>query len=174
MIILGIDPGSRITGFGLINSRGNHSAMIEAGPIRLQKIEDIGERLVVLADTLEELITRHKPDAMALEKVFHGVNAKSTLVLGYARGVILLCAARHNLPVAEYAATEVKKAITGFGRAEKTQIKEMVKILLKLEKDPKPHDVTDALAIALCHAHMGPIKARIKEQEAKFWSRVKG
>lgn len=174
MIILGIDPGSRITGYGVINSRGNHSTMIEAGPIRLQKIEAIGERLVLLADTLDGLITQHKPDALALEKVFHGVNVKSTLVLGYVRGVILMCAARHSLPVAEYAATEVKKTVTGFGRADKQQIKEMVKILLKLEKDPKPHDVTDALAIALCHAHLGPTQARIKEQEAKFWSRVRG
>lgn len=174
MIILGIDPGSRITGYGLIHSRGNHSALIEAGPIRLQKIEDIGARLVVIAETLDGLIEKHRPDAISLEKVFHGVNAKSTLVLGYVRGVILMCAARHGVAVAEYAATEVKKAVTGYGRAEKDQVKEMVKILLKLEKDPKPHDVTDALANALCHAHLGPIQAILREQEAKWRARTGG
>ena len=170
MIILGIDPGSRITGYGLIRSEGNRTSVIEAGPIRLAKIESIEDRLVELATQLNQLIRTHQPQAVAIEKVFHGVNAKSTLILGYARGVVLLTAAQHGIPIAEYAATEVKKALTGFGRADKAQIKEMVKILLKLQSDPKPHDVTDALAIALCHAHLGPIQARLAEQTAS-WTR---
>ncbi|CAM2064579.1 crossover junction endodeoxyribonuclease RuvC [Sulfidibacter corallicola] len=160
MITLGIDPGSQITGYGIIQSQGNRNRLIAAGPIRLNKIQALGDKLLALQDQVEALIREHKPNALALEKVFHGVNFNSALKLGYVRGVVILAAAKHQIPLGEYAPTEVKKAVCGNGRAEKQQIQEMVRLLLNLPDVPKPHDVADALAIAICHAHQGPILAR--------------
>lgn len=152
MIVLGVDPGSRVTGVGVISVAGNRLKHIFSGPIRL-KATDLSERLVLLHDQLSQLIIEHRPDAVAVEKVFHAVNVKSTLLLGQVRGVILLTAAKAGVPIREYSATEVKKAVVGFGRAEKAQMQWMVQKLLALPEIPKPHDVADALAIAICDAH---------------------
>ena len=162
MIILGIDPGSNTTGYGVLECRANRFQVIEAGPIRLRRKESIGERLWALSREVEALLLKHKPDSISLEKVFHGVNFNATLHLGYVRGAILLLAAKHAVPLAEYASTEVKKSVTGYGRADKAQVAEMVRILLNLREPPKPHDVSDALALAICHAHLSPTLARYK------------
>lgn len=152
-MILGIDPGSRVTGYGLIQSQGNRLIYVDAGPVRFKGEEPIGARLVRLVEQLERVIAQYKPGAVAIEKVFHAVNVKSTLMLGYMRGAALYVAYKHGIPTFEYAATEVKVAVTGYGRADKSQVQEMVRMLLGLAKAPKPHDVSDALAVAICHAH---------------------
>ena len=163
MIILGIDPGSVTTGYGLIKSSGNRLLHIDGGAIRLKKhSQDMAQRMLFLGETLDRLIQTHRPDAVALERVFHGVNFSSALKLGYVRGVVLFFSAKHHLELAEYNPTEVKKSLTGYGRAEKTQMQEMVRMLLNLPKIPKPHDVADALALAICHAHTAPYLNRIQ------------
>ena len=160
MIILGIDPGSRTTGFAVIHSIGNQLKLAEGGAIRLEKEGEFSARLLCLGQRLDDILLHHRPDSLALEKVFHGLNVASTLKLGYIRGLVLYKAATHQVPVAEYDATVVKKAVTGYGRAEKHQVQEMVRVLLNLKETPKPHDVADAMAIAICHAHTAPSIAR--------------
>jgi len=157
LIILGVDPGSLITGYALLRCEGNRHQVIDAGPIRLKKFGELPDRLVHLADRLEALIEEFKPQALSIEKVFYGVNFQSALTLGHVRGVVLMLAARNQMSVGEYGPTEVKKAVTGYGRAEKSQVQEMVKILLNLKTIPKPNDVADAMALAICHAHMAPM-----------------
>ncbi|MDJ0835077.1 MAG: crossover junction endodeoxyribonuclease RuvC [Acidobacteriota bacterium] len=160
MIILGVDPGSQITGYGILKVEGNRIRLLDAGPVRLKKIGEIPARLHALYEALKERIEAFKPDVLAVEKVFHGPNFNSTIRLGYVRGVILSLAGRYELDVHEYSPGEVKKSVTGYGKAEKSQVQEMVRILLSLQQVPKPHDVADALAIAICHAHHAPMLAR--------------
>jgi crossover junction endodeoxyribonuclease RuvC len=155
LIILGIDPGSRVTGFGVIDCTGNRYCMLDSGAIRLEKQGEIANRLVHLHDQIESILENHQPDVLSIEKVFHGVNFQSALLLGQVRGVIMMQAARRGLQVHEYSATQVKKTVTSYGRAEKGQVQEMVRLLLNLRETPKPNDVADALALAICHAHMG-------------------
>lgn len=165
MIVLGIDPGSVVTGYGILRSRGNSLQLLDAGPIRLKKqSEDMAQRLCFLGQQLETLITTFRPDALAIERVFHSVNFSSALKLGYVRGVVLFLAAKHHLEIGEYSPTEVKKSLTGYGRAEKGQVGEMVRMLLGLPAPPKPHDVTDALALAIYHAHTAPILKRMQQK----------
>lgn len=156
MIICGIDPGSQITGIGFIQSKGSQLKALAFYPLVLKKLE-LPDKLLTLEEKLLEGLAEYKPQALAIEKVFHGVNFKSTLLLGQVRGVLMLAAAKAQVPVYEYAPTEVKKAVVGFGRAEKTQIQAMVKQILGLDEIPKPHDVADALALAICHAHSFPM-----------------
>ena len=163
MIILGIDPGSRVTGFGVIACTGNRYKVLEAGAIRLEKLGEVPVRLVHLHDRIEQIIATHRPDTLSIEKVFHGVNFQSALLLGQVRGVVMMQAARQGLNVFEYSATQVKKTITSYGRAEKDQVQEMVRLLLGLRETPKPNDVADALALAICHAHTAPMTNRIRK-----------
>jgi len=162
VIILGIDPGSRITGYGFLEKEGNRLRLLDAGPIRLEKEGEIPQRLQALCFFLEEKIREFSPDALSVEKVFHGPNFKATVLLSYVRGVVLMLAGRYELDVFEYAPSEVKKAVTGYGRAEKVQVQEMVKILLKLPSVPKPNDVADAIALSICHAHQSPAMGRLR------------
>lgn len=165
MIVIGIDPGSIVTGYGIIESRGSRLRLIDAGPLRLKKhSEDIPKRLQYLGEQLSHIIETHQPQALAVERVFHSVNFSSALKLGYVRGVVLYIAAKFGLEIAEYSPTEIKKSITGYGRAEKSQMGEMVRMLLNLPKVPKPHDVSDALAMAIYHAHTAPILKRMTPQ----------
>lgn len=157
MIILGIDPGSRVTGYGVLETRGNQLKYISAGAFVLHKENDFAARLALLWSELECLIKSHQPDAISLEKAFFGVNVRSALLLGQVRGCVLTFAGHFGIPIAEYSATEVKKAVTGYGRAEKNQMQEMVRILLSLPTIPKPHDAADALGLAICHAHSRPV-----------------
>lgn len=144
----------------MLRAQGNRFQMLDAGPVRLRKHGDLPIRLKVLHEQLQTLIGQQKPDVVVIEKVFHGVNVHSALVLGHIRGVVMLIAALHDIPIAEYAPTEVKKAVCGYGRADKAQVQEMVRVLLNLREVPKPNDVADALALAICHAHIAPVLAR--------------
>jgi crossover junction endodeoxyribonuclease RuvC len=151
--ILGIDPGLTVTGYGILDKNGNRLSYITSGRIRTPA-GDLALRLKIILDGLIEVITTHRPAQVALEKVFVNINPNSTLLLGQARGTAICAAVMHSLPVAEYTALQVKQAVVGNGHAQKRQVQEMVRRLLRLAGDPNP-DAADALACAICHAHGG-------------------
>ena len=153
MIILGIDPGTAITGYGVVSYQGNHLKRIAYGTIRTTPDLTLASRLCSIHQELTELIASYRPEVVAVEELFFNKNVRTALAVGQARGVILLAAANAELEVAEYTPLQVKQAIVGYGRAEKHQVQEMVRILLCLTEIPKPDDAADALAIAICHAH---------------------
>lgn len=153
MIILGIDPGSRITGFGVIQieQTTRTARYLDSGVIRV-KAELVPERLLEIYEGLREVIHKHQVTTAAIEQIFMHFNAQSALKLGQARGAALVALASFNLPVSEYSARQIKQSVVGYGAAEKTQVQEMVKTMLKLNKVPS-QDAADALACALCHYH---------------------
>ena len=153
MRILGIDPGSRKTGYGLIEHSNNKSRHLDSGFIKLNDKETLIDRLLMLSIELGKIIDRLNPNCGAIEKVFYAKNAQSALSLAHARGVILLKFSEKQLPIHEYQALKVKQTVVGAGRADKGQIKHMVKILLKIN-DSLQEDQADALAVALTHAHL--------------------
>jgi crossover junction endodeoxyribonuclease RuvC len=153
--ILGIDPGLRITGFGVIEQAGTKLRYITSGCVR-SGTGELAERLKVILDGLAEVIAANHPQQVAIEKVFVNVNPQSTLLLGQARGSAICAAVIAGLPVAEYTALQVKQAVVGKGHAQKEQVQHMVKRLLALPGDPSP-DAADALACAICHAHGGKL-----------------
>jgi crossover junction endodeoxyribonuclease RuvC len=153
LLILGIDPGTAITGYGLVSYEGNHLKKVTFGAIRTGPELSLANRLHhIFLETLR-IIGEYRPDAIAIEELFFNKNVRTALAVGHARGVILLAAANSGYEVAEYTPLQVKLAVTGYGRAEKMQIQEMVRVLLCLTEIPKPDDAADALAIAICHAH---------------------
>jgi crossover junction endodeoxyribonuclease RuvC len=153
MRILGIDPGLRITGFGVLDKSGQKLAYVTSGCIKTPQGE-LSTRLKAILDGLAEVIAECRPEQIALEKVFVNMNPQSTLLLGQARGTAICAAVMHDLPIAEYTALQVKQAVVGNGHARKEQVQEMVKRLLSLAGAPSP-DAADALACAICHAHGG-------------------
>ena len=150
-LILGIDPGSRITGYGLIHATGSKFSYLASGCIRI-KADDLPQKLAQIYASLAEIIARYQPEEVAIERVFMAKNADSALKLGQARGSAVVCVANHGLAVSEYSAKEVKLAVTGTGAADKIQVQHMVKSILKLSAVPQ-EDAADALAIAMCHAY---------------------
>ena len=151
--ILGIDPGLRVTGFGVVEKTGQHLQYVTSGCIRTPDGE-LPQRLKSILDGLTEVIATYQPAQVAVEKVFVNVNPQTTLLLGQARGAAICAAVLQDLPVSEYTALQVKQAVVGNGHAQKEQVQEMVKRLLKLDGTPQP-DAADALACAICHAHGG-------------------
>lgn len=155
MRVFGIDCGTEITGYGIVEcveaARGPQLISLGAGGIRLPKKEPLAQRLALVYAELVALLEAHRPDVVAIEEVFYSVNAKSALKLGQVRGVALLAAATANLPVAEYAPLKIKSTVTGYGLAQKEQVQFMVARLLNLAETPEPADAADALAIAICH-----------------------
>lgn len=149
--ILGIDPGSNITGFGIIESNGIKHRYITCGAIKVTA-KDLSLRLQQIFDGIREIIFEYQPDTAAIEQIFMHQNAGSALKLGQARGVAIVATSIHTIPVAEYSARQVKQAVVGYGAAEKPQVQQMVMRLLNLTKAPQA-DAADALAIAICHAH---------------------
>ena len=152
--ILGVDPGSRKTGYGLIENSGNRIRHLASGCIRLNAKHPLSDRLSMLSRELEQLIEEFRPDCGAVEKVFFAKNAQSALTLGHARGVILLKFSERHLPIHEYQALKVKQTVVGVGRADKDQVQHMVRILLNLQNSLQ-EDEADALAVAITHAHLG-------------------
>ncbi|NLK09237.1 MAG: crossover junction endodeoxyribonuclease RuvC [Firmicutes bacterium] len=155
MLILGIDPGIGITGYGLVEARGNRLEAKHHGVIRTKAGEDTANRLCVLHEGLVELLKETAPDVVAVEELFFNTNVTTALTVGQARGVILLTAAQAGVELAEYTPLQVKQTVTGHGRASKQQVGFMVQALLNLKMLPRPDDASDALAIAICHAHLG-------------------
>jgi crossover junction endodeoxyribonuclease RuvC len=153
-LVLGIDPGTATTGFGLVRELEDGSLeMVEYGIISTPKDLAAHYRLVQLYDDLRRLLKRHKPDSVAVEKLFFQRNISTAIAVGQARGVVMLAIAQAKLDVAEYTPNEVKQAVAGYGSADKKQVQEMVKVLLALTSIPKPDDAADALAIAITHLH---------------------
>jgi len=153
MRVLGIDCGSRITGYGVVETNGRGYKLIECGAIKLSPSDPLVSRLTSIYEALAQIIQTHRPDAVAFEGLFHAINVQSALKLGHVRGVSMFAAGQANLPVFEYSPLEVKSSVTGYGRAEKLQVQEMVRSLLKLKTLPAPLDASDALAVAICHIH---------------------
>ncbi len=164
MRIFGIDCGTEWTGYGVVATEETRNACllrpICAGAIRLSKKETLSSRLALVYRELNTLILEHRPDAVAVEEVFHSINAQSALKLGHVRGVALLAAASFGLPVFEYAPLKIKSTVVGYGLAKKEQVQYMVARLLELEQLPEPADAADALAIAICHIHHAQTAAR--------------
>jgi len=162
MKVLGIDPGSGIIGFGLIE-KGSNPKLIDAGVIRTTIGDDDASRLVELYDSLKELINDMKPDVASVEKLFFAQNVTTAMKVSQARGVILLALAEAKIPIYEYTPLQIKMAMTGYGRATKAQIQEMVRVQLGLKNKPKPDDCADALACALTHTANGNLLQALKK-----------
>ncbi len=163
MIFLGIDPGTAVTGFGVIESSANHKyGCIEYGTIRSAASEPQTDRLKKIYDAVSDVIKTYRPDSMAIEDVFYGQNVQSALKLGQARGVVIIAGLNAGVPVTTFAAREVKKSLTGYGAASKEQVQRMVRDMLGLKDIISPLDASDALAIALCHAQRWWTEQKLK------------
>ena len=152
MRIMGIDPGTAITGYSIVDKKGNRLEMVAYGCIYTESGLPLSERLKRIYTEIMELIEKYQPGHLAVEELFFNSNAKTALSVGHARGVVLLAGELSGLSVAGYTPLQVKQAVAGYGRADKTQVQKMVKTILCLEKIPKPDDAADALAIAICHS----------------------
>ncbi len=153
MRVFGVDPGSLRTGYGCIETDGSRHRLVACGAIATPSGADFPARLLIIHRELVRLLRKHRPDCVAVESVFYAANVRSALKLGHARGVALLAAVEGGYPLVEYAPAEIKQAVVGYGRAEKRQVGEMVRLLLGLTDIPEPHDASDALAVAICHIH---------------------
>ena len=166
MIVLGVDPGTLITGYGVIETRNGKMKILDCGVIKNDSRTSMPLRLKLIFERLTDITEQYRPDEFAIETAFYGKNAQSALKLGHARGVAMLTAVTRNIPTHEYSPREVKKAIVGNGAAAKEQVQFMVKSLLKLKVLPKHYDVTDALAVAICHLQR---KQSNHSQSFKSW-----
>ncbi len=155
MIILGIDPGIAIVGWGVVEYMGAKFRPIAFGSIRTESGTPTEERILKIHESLTAVFERYKPEAVAIEELFWNTNQKTGIIVAEARGVILLTAVQHGVPIYEYTPLQVKQAVVGYGRAEKKQVITMVTMLLGLQKPPSPDDTADALAVAICHGHTG-------------------
>jgi len=151
--IFGIDPGSARTGYGCVQTDGTRHRLVACGAISIPVTHPFPKKLQAIYTELAALLATHRPDCVAIENLFHAVNARSALKLGHARGVAMLAAVEAGLPIVEYTPAEVKQAVVGYGRAEKSQVQMMIQLILGLDAPPAPHDASDALAIAICHVH---------------------
>ncbi len=163
--VLGIDPGTATTGYGVVEGHGTRLVHVAHGAIRTAPSEAFADRLVIIHDACRELIAQHRPDAVAIEKLFFSRNVTTGIAVAQARGVIALAVAQAGLPLAEFSPLEVKSAVVGYGRAAKAQVQEMTRILLNLDERPRPDDAADALALAVCRIHAGDLGRRLPESK---------
>ena len=163
MRIIGIDPGTAICGYSVLDYIGNKFTLLDYGVVTTPANSDLEKRLYTIYQELKELIEKHQPQFLAVEELFFNTNAKTALSVGHARGVILLLGAMMGLEVFSYTPLQVKQSVVGYGRAEKKQIQEMVKLILNMENIPKPDDAADAIAVAICHGHSYKLNRNIKE-----------
>lgn len=152
MRILGIDPGIAIVGYGIVDIKGNSISMVEYGCITTSSKSRLPDRLFFIMNEMTDIINEFKPNEMAIEELFFNKNTKTAITVAEARGVEILAAKQSGLEIYEYTPLQIKQAVVGYGRAEKQQVQEMVKILLNLSERPKPDDAADALAVAICHS----------------------
>ena len=178
MRVFGIDPGSERTGYGCVETDGSRHRLVVCGAIAAPAGAAFPAQLQVIHQRLSALLAECRPDCVAIEGVFHAVNARSALKLWQARGVAVLAAVEGGYPVFEYAPAAVKRAVVGYGRAEKRQVQEMVRVLLGLAAPPSPHDAADALALAICHVHATPssgaVAAAVAAAEPQAGRRARG
>ena len=161
MRVFGIDPGSDRTGYGCIDSDGRVHQLVGCGAVRAGVGATFPDQLSIIYRELTALLAEHRPECVAIENIFYATNARSALKLGHARGIAMLAAIEAGVTVVEYTPAEIKRAVVGYGRAEKPQVGQMVKFLLGLDAVPKPHDAADALAVAICHLHSGAAFAKV-------------
>ncbi len=164
MRVLGIDPGTIIMGYGVIESNGDEVALVHCGALVVKERSPIGERLSFLYKGLMEIITRYQPDAVAIEQPFVATNAKSALAIGKAQAIAILAAANHKIPAYEYSPAQVKQSVANYGASSKEQIQEMVRLQLGLDEVPQPNDAADALAVAICHLQEMHLKNLLAEK----------
>ena len=160
MRIFGIDPGSGRTGYGCVETDGRRHRLVACGAISARVTESFPLRLARIHHELAVLLAECRPDCVAIENLFHATNVRSALRLGHARGVAMLAAVEAGCPVVEYTPAEIKRAVVGYGRAEKHQMQMMIKLLLGLDRPPSSHDAADALAVAICHVHSVPMRVK--------------
>jgi crossover junction endodeoxyribonuclease RuvC len=163
MRVLGIDPGSQTTGWGVVESNGRKYSLVEYGSIRAPASQKFPTRLLKMCVGIEEVIAQHQPDVCALEDAFLSTNVKVSMKLGQVRGVAMLVAERASIEIFEYSPRLVKQTVVGYGNAEKHQVQEMVRLLLSLKSVPTPHDAADALALAICHFHHAQFAQKIAQ-----------
>jgi crossover junction endodeoxyribonuclease RuvC len=174
--IFGIDPGSIRTGYGCVDSDGGRHRFVACGALSTPAGTPLPERLLAIHAGLSEAIGASRPDCVAIENLFHARNARSALTLGHARGVAVLAAVQAGLPVVEYTPAEIKMSVVGYGRAEKVQVQRMIMLLLGLDTAPTPYDASDALAVALCHAHIShglPVPSSPAPRHLRSWRHAK-
>jgi len=163
MIALGVDPGTALLGYGVVTTEPEPAA-VTFGVIETKPDRPMPQRLAILFDQLSELIESYRPDVLAVEQLFFARNVTTAIAVGQARGIVLLAAARADVPVVEYSPAEVKQAVVGYGKAEKRQVQEMIRLLLRLDELPQPDDAADALAVAICHVQTAPFLARAADE----------
>ena len=156
MRIFGIDPGSERTGYGCVETNGSRQRIVSSGTISSPLGSSFPDKLLKIHSRLASVLAECRPDCVAIENLFHATNVRSALKLGHTRGVAMLAAVQAGCPVVEYTPAEIKRAVVGYGRAEKHQVQQMIKLLLGLAAPPSPHDAADALAVAICHVHSSP------------------
>jgi len=167
MPVIGFDPGSAVTGFGVVERRGSRLYHLEHGTIRTTSELTMPERLRDIHDKASRLIAAYHPESVSIERLYFKQNVSTGIHVAQARGVLLLAAAQAGCPVGEFSPTEMKTAITGYGRAEKSQLQEMVKRLLNLDAIPRPDDAADALALAICQIQIGAVYARMDDKSGR-------
>ena len=161
MRILGIDPGVAIVGYGVIEYNKNQFKVIDYGKITTPAHTPLPKRLKLVYDGMTQLVETFKPDVVAMEELFFNTNVTTAIAVGHARGVLVLGAENAGIPVSEYTPLQIKQAVTGYGRADKNQVQQMVKMFLNLTEVPKPDDTADALAVAICHAHSASLSNKL-------------
>ncbi|WP_425446038.1 crossover junction endodeoxyribonuclease RuvC [Dethiothermospora halolimnae] len=162
MVIVGLDPGIAILGYGVVQYKGNKFNVLDYGVLTTEPKNSFPERLKILYDDLTQLLDKYNPDTVAIEELFFNKNVKTAITVGQARGVQVLAAVNKGIDIYEYTPLQVKQGVVGYGRAKKKQVQEMVKLLLNLKSIPKPDDAADALAVAICHAHSGNFRSMFK------------
>ena len=167
MKVLGIDPGSETLGWGVVEGSGLKYALTDYGTVKSSPKEAFSKRLLKIYNDVEAVIEKFQPDVVSVEEAFYANNVKVALKLGQVRGVVLLVGEKHNLEISEYSPRLVKQTVVGYGNAEKHQVQEMVRVLLKMKVVPQPHDAADALAIAICHFHHAGVQNRIMSAKLK-------
>lgn len=163
MRVLGIDPGSETLGWGVVEGSGLKYSLVDFGTVKSSPREQFSKRLLKISDGVEAVIAKYQPDVISVEEAFYATNVKVVLKLGQVRGVILLIGEKANLEISEFSPRLIKQTVVGYGNAEKHQVQEMVRLLLKMKTVPQPHDAADALAIAICHFHHARMQGKINK-----------
>lgn len=163
MRVLGIDPGSETLGWGVVDGIGSRYSLVEYGVVKSSRKDAFSARLLNIYNGVAEIVARHSPDVLSVEDTFYAVNVGVALKLGQVRGLMLLLAEQNGIEIAEYAPRLVKQTVVGYGNAEKQQVQEMVRLLLKMKTVPTPHDSADALALAICHFHHAGLAAKLRQ-----------
>ncbi len=168
MKVLGIDPGSQTLGWGVVEGTGLKYSLVDYGTVKSSPREKFSKRLLKIHEGVQEVIERFAPDCLAIEEAFYAVNVGVAMKLGHVRGVVLVLGEKANLEIGEYSPRLIKQTVVGYGNAEKSQVQEMVRLLLRLKTAPQPYDAADALAIAICHFHHAGVQNRINQAKLKM------